>query len=80
MEELCSIKGTDDGKFVLSVMPKRKKEKSGGKNEPAMVASMEEPKTYVAADMAELHGLIDEYVGGKKKSESDKFKKGFQSK
>lgn len=79
MEEVCSIKVTDDGKFVVQVMPPRKKEKEVKNSSLVMV---EEPKTYVAEDEEALTALIAQYVSGrgKKKSNADKFAKGFKSK
>lgn len=83
LEDVCSIKRTDDGKFVVSVSPpKPKSTKPSKSNEAAIASPSMDPKTYVASNVDELLKLIKEEVGGgkdnEKKSSDDKFKKGFK--
>ncbi len=80
LEDVCTIKRTDDGKYVVQVQPPRNKDKESKSNKmsdsPVM---MEEPKTYVAADMAELCDLIMEHCDGEM-TDDQKLDKGWKKK
>ena len=79
LEDVCSIKRTDDGKFVISVSPPKEKAKKVSKTNEPTTAMPPEPKTYVANNMAELVKLIKEYVpSNEKKSDTDSYNKGFK--
>ena len=81
LEDFCTIKKTDDGKFVVQVMKKKPAEKEEKKSDCGCVGSesrMEE-KTYVANSVKELCALIEEhanYADTDDKKFSKAFKKG----
>jgi len=61
MEDFCTIKKTDDGKFVVQVMKMKpaKKEEKGKSDCGGISPSMDrEEKTYVANSVEELCTLI----------------------
>ena len=76
-DEICRIARSDDGKFIVEVMPPKEQEKMTSKGD-SYPSPMTEMKTYIASTEEELIEIIREYVpSDKKNSSSDKFEKGY---
>ena len=77
-EDICRISRSDDGKFIVEVMPPKMQEKMTSKGDPMPCGHDIEMKTYIATTEDELIEIIKEYVpADKKKTPADKFDKGY---